>query len=214
MPFIDQNDSLAADLVEPIVDARVGEIVITVKNSQSAPQAGGTLTLRDLSPANAPAFAITPAGVDGGYDVSPIPVGGTTRTFCVRPVHAEVGRTYYLEVALTPRDGTASVLRLSVKVDARPEVYAMLGALEGVRTRLLDGYDNLIASGKQVHEQHGTVLPGGRQVEPARVALNHSSFNFAMQALELGLRVLRVPGQRPPRPPDKPDDSSGGTAPS
>jgi hypothetical protein len=211
---MNQNEVLTADLVEPIVESRVGEIVVTVKNPQATDQPGGKLTLRDLSAATAPAFAITPASVDGGYDVGVIPAGGTTRTFCVRPVHAEVGRTYYLELALTPPQGTPSVLPLQVKVDARPEVYAMLGAIDGLRSRLLSGYDNLVAAGRDVHEQHGTVLPGGRPIEPARVALHHSSFNFAMQAIELGLRVLRVPGQKPPRPPDKPDGSSSGPAPS
>jgi len=205
-----KNHAFRVDLVEPLVDARVGEIVVTLKNKGERNLPGGRLTLRDLGGPQNPAFAVTPSSRDGGYQVDAVPLGGTPRAFCLRPLQAEVGRKYPVEVAFTPCDGKALTLVVAVAVEARPEVYAAIGAIDVVRRNLLAGYEHLVAAGKQAHQAQGTILPGGRPIEAAPVALGPGSFQFVMEALELGLRVLRVPAQRAARTPDKGDDSSGG----
>ena len=146
--------------------------------------------------------------------------------FCVRPVQAEIGREYRFQVVAVfsledakSRDrraraagrgegqgragyeeGNVKMLQqeaqFKLPVEARPEVYAAIGALESLRARLLSGYDSLVAKGRDTHDALGTVLPGGSAVEPAHVALDPGSFRFLFEALELGVRVLNVPADR------------------
>jgi hypothetical protein len=189
---------------------------------------GGRLSLRDRGTAKAPLFAITPSQDDGGYDLARIPATGIQRRFCIRPVHAEVGHTYKIEVVLQsyPEEeparrrrpepaAMAAPVMLSerrIEVQARPEVYAAIGAVETLRDGLLKRYGEWVNKGRKANKDFQTMLPRTPSPDAVHVALGERSFEFLMQALDLGLRVVQTPAQRPPR--RKAGDDTDGAPPS
>jgi hypothetical protein len=212
--------------IREIIDGDAGEFAVKVLNRSERALPGGRLSLRDRGAAKAPLFAITPSQEDGGYDLARIPVGGIRRTFCIRPVHAEVGHHYDIEVVLQARgdakpaprerdrgepagesEGEQSA-RFRVEVLARPEVYAAIGAVETLRDTLLDRYKEWIAKGRATNRNFETMLPRSPSPDAVQVALGRQSFDFLMQALDLGLRIVQAP-TRPPRPPKPGKDSDG-----
>jgi hypothetical protein len=216
--------------VRPIVDGGTGEIAVEVLNDSDRALPGGRLSLRDRGSAKAPLFAITPAQDDGGYELARIPVGGIRRMFCVRPVQAEVGHRYDIDIVFerhadakavererTRADKTAApdrtlVARSFVNVEARPEVYAAIGAVETLRDELLKRYKDLVHKGRETNKRFETMLPRSPSPDAVHVALGRQSFDFLMQALDLGLRVVQAPAQRPPR--RKAGDDTDGAPPS
>jgi hypothetical protein len=73
-------------------------------------------------------------------------------------------------------------------------VYAAAGAVETLRAGLLDFYNKAKEKGREVHES--TALPQTKG-DPASRVLQPSSFQWAMQMVELGTKTFGVNG--PPR---------------
>ncbi|MFQ5668748.1 MAG: hypothetical protein ACE5I7_20295 [Candidatus Binatia bacterium] len=206
-----ETDILLVMPVHPVIDVRIGELSVKVKNPTQQPMRDVTVALRNATSSGTPAFTVTPSFEDGGYKIDTILAEKCeTRMFCLRPIQAEVGRNHGMQAVLKFRQGDEGPAkseeseaelrehqaRFEVPVEARPEIYAAIGALESLRAGLSLGYEGLVKRGREKHGALRTVLPGAASVEPARVALSEGSFKFLLEAIELGTRILNVPAQR------------------
>ena len=177
---------LKAVLMKPVADAQAGEVLVSFTPSGAAKnvritvettQASGTLQL-----------AFIPDATHGGYLVADVSAGTTVdRVFTAKPVDAEVG-TDLPCVAYARGDGVNETSpAFTIHIEARPEVYAALGAVEHVRRLLIGAYDSLKQLGKEVHRTSGTVLPASPR-DAVREALDPDSVRWALDMIERGTR--------------------------
>ena len=209
-------------VVEPVVDGRMGEWSVSVHNTSDRAVAG-CLSLRDSGSATAPWFHITPPGEHGGYFLREIRPGDRLdRHFSLRPVNAEVGKSYRVRVLFEPlvddaegRTRLAAPVTLGefeVSVRARPEVYAAIGAVEKLRQRLHAGYRECIAEGEKAQGRTASMLPSSPD-DHIEVPLREQSFDFLLRALDLGLRVVQAPARRRSSTGGSGGDSNGTASP-
>jgi hypothetical protein len=184
-------------VVRTVVDGAIGEITVTFENTGGTPRNDVQVTVEHggaVSPNATGHLTYLPGATEGGYDVGTVAAGATVvRSFAVKPVDAEAGKTFKADakVQWTGGDDSASA---EIFVEARPEVYAAIGAAETLRAQLLDFYDNAKQKGREVHEQ--TALPESKG-DPSARALQATSFQWALQMVEMGTKMFRTNG--PPR---------------
>ena len=189
--------STSIQIVRTVVDGAIGEITVTFENTGGTPRNDVQVSVEHggaVSPNATGHLVYLPGATEGGYAVGTVAPGTTVvRSFAVKPVDAEAGKTFKADakVSWTGGDETASA---EVFVEARPEVYAAIGAAETLRAQLLDFYDNAKLKGREVHEQ--TALPESKG-DPASRALQATSFQWALQMVEMGTKMFRTNG--PPR---------------
>lgn len=184
-------------IVRTVVDGAIGELTVTYQNTGGAPandvvvrvQHGGA-----VSPNAAGHLAYIPGPTEGGYALGTVAPGASvTRSFAIKPIDAEAGKTYQADAQVTS-SGAPENASADVFVEARPEVYAAIGVAETVRAQVLDFYNNAKQKGRDAHES--TALPETRG-DPTARALQPSSFQWALQMIELGTKMFRAAG--PPR---------------
>jgi hypothetical protein len=192
---------LEAHVTKAVVDGQYGEVSVTCVTDDALENLQITVSTKPTDP-NAPA---TPAlgflPDNDGYVLPAVAKATTvTRAFAIKPVAAEAGKTYVGEVQVTWKGGTPVAKTFSVPVEARPEVYAALGAVEHLRRTFLGAYESLKQVGKTVHQ--GTTLPdsGG---EPVAQALRPETFQWALSMVEMGTQIFRQ---------NVPSGTSGGTS--
>jgi hypothetical protein len=189
--------TVSIEIVRTVVDGAMGEIAVTYHNTGGAAVADVRITVSDGGPVSANAtghLLYLPGTSDGGYLVASVAAGGSvSKSFAVKSVDAEAGKTFQAnaQVSLVSGDETASA---EIFVEARPEVYAAIGAAETLRAQLLDFYNNAKQKGREIHED--TALPESKG-DPAARALQATSFQWALQMVEAGTKLFRVSG--PPR---------------
>jgi len=123
--------------------------------------------------------------------VGAVAAGDTViRSFAIKPVDAEAGKTFQANAKVTWTGGNETATA-EIFVEARPEVYAAIGAAETVRAQLLDFYNNAKQKGREVHEQ--TALPESKG-DPTSRALQPTSFQWALQMVEMGTKLFRLSG--------------------
>ncbi len=177
-------------LVQPLVEGRTGEIRVTLRNPNPHVLAPGLLRVRE-SGAGAPRFVIVPSADEGGYRIDELPESGwVQRTFCLRQVDAQVGIQSDLVVSFESDHAPPVEAVFSVRTEARSEIYAAIGAVEWLRTRMLAAYDELEETGRQTHEQMGGVWPANDAIDPARVLLGEESFRRVFEMVQLGARMI------------------------
>jgi hypothetical protein len=201
---IDPASIFDVSLVQPVVEARTGEVRVQVTNPTSEELRDVTLRFEEITGEvrEARRFAIIPSVDDGGYVIPVIEPGGTaSRTFCLRPVQASVGSVTEFEASLEPRvsdDGKRiAAARLPelksaafvVRVEARPEMYAAVGAAEWLRDSVLRAYDELQQKGRTTYQERGFTRPGMKPVDAPRVVLSEKTFETIFQAIEVGVRI-------------------------
>lgn len=188
-----KSEWLTPTVVQPLVEARTGEVQVTFKNPLKKSLRGIVMKLQEEggnAPVAARRFAVVPSFEDGGYQIDEIePETTVTRTFCLRPVEANVGTETQFEA--TVESGEERIGKpIPVRVEARPEVYAAVGAAEWLRERLLAVYDELQRIGLETHKGLGETWPGAAPADPARVALSGESFKRVFEAIQLGVRIV------------------------
>ncbi|MFN8545975.1 MAG: hypothetical protein U0807_17465 [Candidatus Binatia bacterium] len=190
---------IEAHVTKAVVDGEYGEITVTLR--PTADVGPVALTVREAAIATTdgadapPGLAFLPS--DEGYVVAGIKADEScSRAFAVKPIGAEAGKTYTVEASATSGDTRLASTRLAIFVEARPEVYAALGAVEHLRRTLLGAYEALKQVGRDVHREHGTVLPNTR-VEAPQKTLEPESLQWALDMVEQGTRYFR---DRVPQP--------------
>jgi hypothetical protein len=208
------NPLFKVTVVQPLIEARTGELRVEVMtNALERSVSGVMLRLQEVTGTTYPGarrFAIVPPFEDGGYAIREIRPGARLeRTFSVRPVEAEVGSVTQFEVSLgfcrevrpepyRERESYGSAQEpvyeditgsFSLRLEARPEVYAALGAIERVRDGLLRAYEDLQETGRRTQEKHGSTWPATPPLE-AQVALSQDSFQRLFEAIEVGVRIV------------------------
>jgi hypothetical protein len=184
-------------VLRTVVDGAIGELKVTFENKSGgkldevrmAVEHGGP-----VSPDAAGHLAYVPGTAEGGYAVGSVAAGATVeRVFAVKPIDAEAGKTYKADATVSFKGGTESA-SAELFVEARPEVYAAIGAVETLRAQFLDLYNNAKEKGREVHEH--TALPETKG-DPASRVLQPTSFQWALQMVEVGTKMFRASG--PPR---------------
>ena len=185
--------AITIDVTQAVTDGQFGELTITFRNDTTAAVNGATLYVSHngvITPDAQGSLAYIPAKTDGGYAVpGPIAAGASvSRVFAVKPVDAEAGKTYDALVEATPQGGATQSAHQQMFVEARPEIYAAIGAAERLRQTLLNSYEDFKQTGRQVHQETALPETGG---EPANEALQPSSFQWALSAIEFGTRLFQ-----------------------
>jgi hypothetical protein len=189
--------AVSIEITRTVVDGAMGELTVTYQNSSAAAVNDVRITVEDggaVSPNAEGHLVYLPGSTDGGYVIATVAAGDSVaKSFAVKSVDAEAGKTYQAtaRAALAAGDETASV---EIFVEARPEVYAAIGAAETLRAQLLDLYNNAKQKGREIHED--TALPETKG-DPASRALQPTSFQWALQMVEVGTKLFRLGG--PPR---------------
>ena len=192
-----------AVVTRAVVDGQYGEITVTVVPDAKLEAVSVSATAQATDGGTVAPLALIP---DSGYAVATADQGvALARLFAVKPVAAEAGKTYAVQVQLAWKGGTLGK-SVQVPVEARPEVYAAIGAVEHLRRTLLGAYESFKQVGKTVHQN--TTLPdsGG---EPARQALHPETFQWALSMVEMGTKLFRE--SVPPTPPGTSTTSTKGT---
>lgn len=194
-----QSELIDVTLVEPLIDSRGGEMEVTLTNPRRKRWQDVVVRLKEVGASDGVRrFSILPSYADGGYRIDEIPpLGSLARRFSLRPLHADVGSVTEIEVSLEFRDAQELKAVFSVRVEARPEVYAALGAAEWLRERLLAGYEELEQTGRRTHRKLGGSWPSPESLEPARLALGEESFRKLFEVLQLGARVADGISRKP-----------------
>jgi hypothetical protein len=212
----------SATMAQPVVAGRSGEVVIEIENRADEALHDVRLGLREtgISSDGAGRHLATIPPFDDGYCLTKLNGRVKRRfTFAVRPLHAESGIKVPMELHVEAypeptleyamrkvRDWrTPSAAKLEpeqrqlqlqggfeIDIEARPEIYAAIGALELARRWVEKGYDGLKELGRETHQNLQTTLPGGTPIEPARVALSEDSFRGLFELVGAGVRVFEA----------------------
>lgn len=189
--------TLEIDSVTPVVQGREGEIHVTATNE-------GRMRVHRLDiavAASSPGLSITPSVEHGGYVITTglEPGEKICRPFLVRAVTADAGRSIRLTANAKFVDektgiaGEDAVPRSTdIKIEARPEVYAALGAADAIRDGLKELYEKAKERGRENEGKYKSHLAGGTPSEPLQVALGEEAFRWALSMVELGTRLYRV----------------------
>lgn len=189
--------STTIQIVRTVVDGAIGELTVTYVNNAAAAQTDVNIRVDHggaVSPNAAGHLAYMPSFTDGGYQIGNVAAGDTiVRSFAIKSIDAEAGKTYQANATVTFGGGNESA-NAEVFVEARPEVYAVLGLAETIRAQALEFYNNAKEKGREIHD--GTALPETKG-DPTSRALQPTSFQWALNMVELGTKMFRVGG--PPR---------------
>ncbi len=177
---------LKAVLMKPVADGQSGEVVVSFTASAGAKNV--RLTVELVHATDAPKLTFVPDAAYGGYLLPDVAAGRTVeRVFTARPIDAEVGTDYHCVANAVGVGVNESSASFTIQIEARPEVYAALGAVEHVRRVLIGAYDSLKQLGKEVHRTSGTVLPASPR-DAVREALSPDSVQWALDKIEQGTR--------------------------
>jgi hypothetical protein len=184
--------SVILEITKAVVDGEFGELKLTFTNSSAGPVTGLKLSVKDNGPVSPNALGslvYLPAEADGGYLIPGSVAQGAqvSRLFAIKPVDAEAGKTFAAVGSATWSGGSESA-NAQVFVEARPEVYAAIGAGERMRQVLLGAYENFKAAGRAVHQE--TALPDTKG-EPASYALQPTTFQWALGLIEQGTKAFK-----------------------
>lgn len=199
--------------VQPVVGSGTGEVRVRVRNPSEEAWSGLAIAVREVTGTTSPAarrFVVVPSVEDGGYAIDEIAPGATVeRTFCLRPVEAEVGSRTTFEASLGPQGereskrrgramagGHPLTLAFEIAVEARPETYAAIGAAEWIRETLLSAYEQMQETGRRTQATRGFTWPDPSSADAGRMALGEKSFQALFEAVEIGVRVARNLGKR------------------
>lgn len=210
--------SVTAMQTQPVVAGRSGEIVIELENRGEAALRDVVVRLREPTAGESGGgqrLSTIPPFEDG-YHVDHM-AGRTKRrwTFAIRPLVNESGFAVPMELQVESMDELSwqrMMLRATrsesfgmehlkperltgtfdVEIEARPEVYVAIGALELARRWVEKGYDGLKELGRDTHRTLQTTLPGGAPIDPARVALSEDSFRGLFEVIGMGIRVVEA----------------------
>lgn len=185
--------AITVDVVRTVVDGEMGELQVTFKNDTNAAVNGLRLSVSDNGPVSPNALGsigYLPSKSDGGYVVAGSVAANAeiVRTFAMKPIDAEAGKTFAANVAAEWTGGGPQTLAIQIFVEARPEVYAAIGAGERLRQAVLAAYDNFKDAGRQVHKD--TALPDTKG-EPASYALQPATFQWALGLIEQGTKLFK-----------------------
>jgi hypothetical protein len=162
-------------------------VIVKFTNTTGGPLPNVVFTVQDNGPITPDAngsLAYIPGQADGGYVVASIANNAKVeRLFAIKPLDAEAGKRYSALATVGSETQTFEIF-----VEARPEVYAAIGAAERMRQTLLGLYDDFKQTGRTVHEE--TALPT-TDGEAANEALQPSSFQWAMSAVEMVTRTSK-----------------------
>jgi hypothetical protein len=184
-----------AHVTKPVVDGQYGEVTVTLVPDDDLDDVKLALAAKPVDPTTS---AVPPLGFlpdMDGYLVAKATKGAPlTRVFAVKPIGAEAGKTYVADITLTVKGAQTATKSVTVPVEARPEVYAMLGAAEHLRRIALGAYESFKQVGKSVHQ--GTALPetGG---DPLTQPLKPESFQWALSMVERGVQLMRETAAKP-----------------
>jgi hypothetical protein len=217
--------SLSYQILMPVVDGQVGVMEVVFENSGSAAINGLKLfVVHNGVPAGSEAMgslAYLPSQPDGGYVVDSLAAGASVRrSFAVLPKDAEAGKTYSAQITASYAGSDPVVITAEIYVEARPEVYAMIGAAERLRQVMLGAYDNFKDVGRQVSK--GKAMPD-TQGEYGHLALQPGTFHWALGMVQNGTRLFKmqredaiktpagpnVPAPPPPAPPPPAPPAAG-----
>src|SRR5438045_2942011 len=141
-----------AVVTKAVVDGQYGELTVTVVPDDKLE--GVNLSAVAQSTTDTGGGTVAPLALvpDSGYAVAAADKGvALSRMFAIKPVAAEAGKTYTVQAQVTWKGGTLSKV-VQVPVEARPEVYAAIGAVEHLRRTLLGAYESFKQVGKTVHQ--------------------------------------------------------------
>ncbi len=177
---------LKAMLMKSVADAQSGEVVVSFTPTAAAKNV--RLTVELVQATDPPKLGFVPDAAHGGYLLADVPAGKTIdRVFTARPIDADVGSEFQC-IAYARGEGVNEASpTFTVHIEARPEVYAALGAVEQVRRVLIGAYDSLKQLGKEVHRTSGTVLPASPR-DAVREVLHPDSVQWALDIIEQGTR--------------------------
>jgi hypothetical protein len=182
--------TITLNVTRTVVDSQFGEVAVQFVNSTERDLDGVSLFLTDGGPASESAqghLAYIPAEEQGGYQFATVAAGQTIeRTFAVKPIDAEAGKQYRC-VATAAWGEQQEIASTIVDVEARPEVYASIGAAEFIREQLLNLYQTAKERGKAAHQD--TALPDTKG-EPATAALDTETYRWALRMVELGTKMF------------------------
>ena len=188
-------------LLQPPVEGRTGEALITIRNeNQERELSVRHVVVREVtggSSRESRRFAVIPAEEDGGYRGITVPAQGSKAlSFCLRPLEAaEVGTSTAFDVEVVIGD-TKLHESLTVQVEARPEVYAALGAVEWLREKMLTTYREMQQKGRETQRDRRMTWPSAEPADPVGVALGEESFRKVFEAIQLGARILDGIGRK------------------
>jgi len=210
--------SATAMQTQPVVAGRSGEVVIELENRGEAALRDVVVRLREAtsSERDTGRRLSTIPPFEDGYHVDHV-AGRSKRRwmFALRPLVNESGLVVPMELQIESMDELSwqrMILRsarsvpsdlellrperltgtFDVEIEARPEVYVAIGALELARRWVEKGYDGLKELGRDTHRALQTTLPGGAPIEPARVALSEDSFRGLFEVIGMGVRVFEA----------------------
>lgn len=185
------------EITRTVVDGAMGQLTVTFLNTGSSNLSGVRIVVASSGPISDNAsghLAFLPSTADGGYEVGNVASGASvSRSFAISPVDAEAGKTFGAQATVSWTAGSETA-DAEIFVEARPEVYAAIGAAETARTMLLSWYEDAKEKGREIHQD--TALPESKG-DPTQRVLQPSSFAWAMQMVELGVKMFKEGG--PPR---------------
>ncbi len=182
-------------IMKPVADGQAGEVVVSF--TASSPARNVRLTVEPVLATGTPRLLFVPDAVHGGYLLPEVAAGTPIdRLFSVKPVDAEAGTDHQCVAYARFCDGSEEAsTAFTIHVEARPEVYAALGAVEHLRRVLIGAYDSLKQLGKEVHRNSGTVLPTAPR-DAVRETLHPDTVQWALDMIEQGTRQFT---ERPAR---------------
>lgn len=177
---------LKAVLTKAVSDGESGEVAVSFTPDRSATNVRLSVS---AGLAGTQRLAFVPDAHDGGYLLDTVVAGARVdRVFTVKPIDAEVGSDHRCVAYARFSDDTEErSAEFVVHIDARPEIYAALGAVEHLRRVLVGAYDSLKQLGKEVHRGSGTVLPSTPK-DAVHETLHPDSVKWALDMIEQGTR--------------------------
>jgi hypothetical protein len=177
---------LKAVLTKAVTDGQSGEVAVSFRPERDA--SGVRLTVTMAVEGAAERLAFIPTADHGGYLLERVAAGTRVdRVFTVKPIDAEVGSIHRCRAHARFAAGEEHSAEFAVHVEARPEVYAALGAVEHARRVLVGAYDSLKQLGKEVHRGAGTVLPSAPR-DAVHETLHPDTVQWALDMIESGTR--------------------------
>jgi hypothetical protein len=124
---------------------------------------------------------------------------GVDLRFAITPLNAEPGKSYecelhyYWKYCDDKKDAVEhhKVETVTVPVHASDSAYFAIGIAKTLQEKSEKFYTDMMDKGQDAQNQQWAVF-GGSKLDPARVAVNETSFNWAMSLVELGSRIYRT----------------------
>jgi len=124
---------------------------------------------------------------------------GVDLRFAITPLKAEPGKSYECELHYywkycDEKKGAPEhheIETVTVPVHASDSAYFAIGIAKELQRKSETFYLDMIEKGREAQNQQWALF-GGTKLDPARVAVNETSFNWAMSLVELGSRIYRT----------------------